>query len=185
MQPDSPELEKLYQEGRAAYLSEDYQTAAAIFERVVKSDPTHIKALINWGVSLSRDGDPKEALPKFEQALARDPNHAWAMYNLGVALQRLGEHEAAMIQYKQAVERDPALLTPEMKHYFEDEASNSKRTQSIYESHPRLRHRASHSHFLGSIPSYLSTPTFKTGIIISKARLSALKELNKDLSYIV
>ena len=119
LQPDSPELEKLYQEGRAAYLSEDYQTAAAIFARVVKSDPTHIKALVNWGVALSRGGDPKGALPKFEQALARDPNHAWAMYNLGVALQRLGEHEIAIVQYKQAVEREPSLLTPAMKHYIQ------------------------------------------------------------------
>jgi len=119
LKPGSPELELLYQEGRAAYLREDYQTAAATFERVVNIDPTHINALINWGVSLSRDGHPKEAIPKFEQALARDPNRAWTKYNLGVALQRLGEHEAAIIQYKQAVELNPAILTPEMERYFE------------------------------------------------------------------
>ncbi len=119
LQPGSPELEKLYQEGRAAYLSEDYQTAAAAFARVVESDPTHVKALINWGASLSRGGNPKAAIPKFEQALARDPNQAWAMYNLGVSLQRLGEHEAAIVQYKLAMERDPSLLTPEMKRYLQ------------------------------------------------------------------
>lgn len=117
LKPGSPELEQLYQEGRAAYISEDYQAAAATFARVVESDPTHLKALINWGVSLSRGGNPKDALPKFEMALARDPNHAWAMYNLGVALQRMGEHEAAIAQYKLAVERDSTLLTPEMQDY--------------------------------------------------------------------
>ncbi len=117
LQPDSPELEQLYQEGRAAYLSEDYQAAAATFARVVENDPTHLKALINWGASLSRSGNPREAIPKFEQALARDPNHAWAMYNLGVSLQRLGEHEAAIVQYQQAIERDPSISTPEMKRY--------------------------------------------------------------------
>ncbi len=120
--PGSPELEQLYQEGRAAYIDEDYQTAAMTFARVVEIDPTHIKALINWGASLSRDGNPKEAIPKFKQALARDPNHAWAIYNLGVSLQRLGEHEAAIAQYKQAVERNPDFLTPEMKRYLQRRA---------------------------------------------------------------
>ncbi len=119
LQPDSPELEQLYQTGRAAYLSEDYQAAAETFAQVVESDPTHIKALVNWGASLSRGGNPKDAIPKFEQALARDPNHAGAMYNLGVSLQRLGEHEAAIVQYKRAIERDASFLTPQMKSYFE------------------------------------------------------------------
>ncbi len=119
LQPGSPGLEQLYQEGRAAYLSEDYETAAATFAQVVEIDPEHLKALINWGASLSRSGNAREAIPKFEQALARDPNHAAAMYNLGVSLQRLGEHEAAIAQYNQAVARDPSLLTPEMKRYLQ------------------------------------------------------------------
>ncbi|ETX08315.1 tetratricopeptide repeat protein [Candidatus Entotheonella palauensis] len=119
LEPGSPELEQLYQEGRATYLSEDYQSAASIFARVVENDPMHIKALINWGAALSRGGKPKEAIAKFEQALARDPNHAWAMYNLGVSLQRLGEHEAAVVQYKQAVERDSTILTPKLQNYLD------------------------------------------------------------------
>lgn len=119
LQPGSPELEQLYQEGRAAYLSEDYDAAAETFSQVVEIDPAHLRALINWGVSLSRSGDAKAAIPKFEQALARDPNNASAIYNLGVSLQRLGEHEAAMAQYNQAVALDPSLLTPEMQRYLQ------------------------------------------------------------------
>ncbi len=119
LQPGSPELEQLYQEGRAAYLNEDYDTAATTFAQVVEIDPVHLKALINWGAALSRRGTPKEAIPKFELALARDPNNASAMYNLGVSLQRLGEHEAAIVQYQQAVERDASLLTPGMKRYLQ------------------------------------------------------------------
>lgn len=119
LQPGSPELEQLYQEGRAAYLSEDYESAATTFAQVVAIDPEHIRALVNWGVSLSRSGDARAAIPKFQQALARDPNHAGAMYNLGVSLQRLSEHEAAVVQYNQAVARDPSLLSPELKRYLE------------------------------------------------------------------
>jgi tetratricopeptide (TPR) repeat protein len=124
--PNVSEAEQLYQQGRAAYLSEDYQAAAEAFARVVELEPTHIKALVNWGVSLSRGGDPKASIPKYEQALSRDPNNAWAMYNLGVALQRLGEHDTALIQYQRAVERDPAILTPELESYI---ARKSKRDQ--------------------------------------------------------
>ncbi len=119
VQPDSSDLEQLYQEGRAAYLSEDFQAAAETFARVVESDPTHIKALVNWGAALSRGGDPKAAIPKFEQALARDPNHTGAIYNLGVSLERLGKHEAAIVRYKQAVALDSSFLTPEMQTYME------------------------------------------------------------------
>ena len=117
--PGSPELEQLYQEGRAAYFAEEYQTAAEIFARVVDNDPEHLKALINWGVALSRGGNPKDAIPKFEQALSRDPNHAEAIYNLGTALQRLGEHEAAVAQYQKAVALNPAISTPQLQRYLE------------------------------------------------------------------
>ena len=117
--PGSPELEQLYQQGRAAYFAEDYHAAAEMFARVVAIEPEHLRALINWGVALSRGGNPKDAIPKFEQALSRDPNHAWAKYNLGTALQRLGEHEAAVAQYQQAVALDPAISTPELRRYLE------------------------------------------------------------------
>jgi tetratricopeptide (TPR) repeat protein len=142
LEPGSPGLEQLYQEGRAAYLAEDYQAAATTFARVVEIDPTHLNALINWGASLSRGGNPREAIPKFEQALARDPNHAWAMYNLGVALQRLGEHEAAVTQYKLAVARDSSLLTPGMKRYMQRREPKQQETEiNFREPTPSLKSR--------------------------------------------
>lgn len=119
LSPGSPELDQLYQQGRVAYLDGDYETAAATFARVAAIDPEHLNALINWGVSLSRSGQPKAAIPKFEQALARNPNHAWARYNLGVAWQRLGEHASAVAHYEQAVALNPAILTPELTRYLQ------------------------------------------------------------------
>jgi len=119
LSPGSPEFEQLYQQGRVAYLDGDYETAATTFARVVEIDPEHLNALINWGVSLSRSGQPKAAIPKFEQALSRDPNHAWARYNLGVAWQRLGEHAFAVEHYEQAVALNPTILTPELTRYLQ------------------------------------------------------------------
>ena len=73
---DTAMMEGVYQEGRAAYEAGRYNEAAEKFARIVQVDPTHVKALINWGVSLSRSGQPLQAIPNFQQALGHDPNNA-------------------------------------------------------------------------------------------------------------
>ena len=117
LEPGSPALIKLYQEGRAAYQAEHFAKAAAVFERVVEIDPQHLNALINWGVALSSNNLAEEALPKFQEALAREPNHSGALYNLGVAYQRLGMHEKAIETYDRATALDSTLLTPALDRY--------------------------------------------------------------------
>lgn len=117
MEPGSPALTKLYQEGRAAYQAEHFEKAAAVFERVVETDPQHLNALINWGVALSSNNLAEEALPKFQQALAREPNHSGALYNLGVAYQRLGLHAKAIEHYDRAIALEPTFLNPALNRY--------------------------------------------------------------------
>jgi tetratricopeptide (TPR) repeat protein len=119
LEPGSPALEELYQEGRAAYQASHFIEAATVFERVVDVDPQHLNALINWGAALSSGNKPEAALPKFQQALSRDPNNAAALYNLGVAYQRLGQHADAIEQYDRAVTLDQALLTPALQRYLQ------------------------------------------------------------------
>ena len=119
LEPGSPALEQLYQEGRAAYQASRFDEAAMAFERVVEVDPQHLNALINWGVALSSGSSPEAALPKFQQALSREPNNASALYNLGVAYQRLGQHAEAIEQYDRAVALNQALLTPALQRYLQ------------------------------------------------------------------
>jgi Flp pilus assembly protein TadD len=114
---DTPALEQLYQEGRMAYEADKFDEAAEKFALVVSTDPTHWRALINWGVALSRGGEPALAIPKFQQALALDPNNAEAYYNWGVALERLGEHDQAVEQYEQALALKVELSTPALQRY--------------------------------------------------------------------
>ena len=128
LEPGSPALMELYQEGRAAYQAEHFEKAAAIFERVVEIDPQHLNALINWGVTLSSNHLAEEAIPKFQQALAREPNHPSALYNLGVAYQRLGQHASAIEQYDRAVSLDPTLLSPALNRYLTRQRARAQDT---------------------------------------------------------
>jgi tetratricopeptide (TPR) repeat protein len=119
LEPGSPALEELYQEGRAAYQASNFDEAAAAFERVIEVDPQHLNALINWGVALSSGNKPGAALPKLKQALSQDPNNAAALYNLGVTYQRLDQHAEAIEQYDRAVALNPVFLTPALQRYLQ------------------------------------------------------------------
>jgi tetratricopeptide (TPR) repeat protein len=136
LQPGSPALEEIYQEGRAAYQASHFDKAAEIFESVVEADPQHLNALINWGAALSSGNKPEAALSKYQQALARDPNNVAALYNLGVAYQRLGQHAEAIEQYDRAVALNQAMLTPSLQRYFQRQRPKLQETQIDIPSPP-------------------------------------------------
>jgi tetratricopeptide (TPR) repeat protein len=122
LKPGTPALDQLYQEGREAYLAGRYDEAAEKFARVVQADPENMRALINWGVALSRDGKPEQAIPKFQQALAHDPdspNSAEAYLNWGAALARLGKHQEAIEKFERALALKAKLLTPALQRYLQ------------------------------------------------------------------
>ena len=99
---DPERLEQVYQEGRAAFLDERYDDAAAHFARVANADPEHLRARINWGTSLSRGGRPLQALGHFQQALEQEPDNPAALYNWGAALARLDRDEEALDKFERA-----------------------------------------------------------------------------------
>ena len=102
--PASPlTVEVVYQEGRAAYEAGKYPEAIEKFVYVVRTDPQHTNALVNWGAALSRSGKPAEAIEKYQLALLQDPDKAEAYYNWGVALERMGKHQEAIERYDQAL----------------------------------------------------------------------------------
>lgn len=101
-------IEQTYQRGRTAYATERYDEAAAFFAKVVKADPEHLNARINWGVALSRGGRPMDAIPHFQFVVSRDPTNAQAYYNWGAALARLGRHDEALEKFDQALQLQSA-----------------------------------------------------------------------------
>ena len=122
-------LEQLYQEGRIAYAADRFDEAADKFASVVRNDPQHLNALINWGAALARGGKLVEAVGKYQQAIALDPYSAEAYYNWGVALERLGNDREAVDKYDKAVALKAQLLTPELERYLQRQRAKQQDSQ--------------------------------------------------------
>jgi tetratricopeptide (TPR) repeat protein len=105
--PQTPALEKVYQDGRLAFKDGRYPEAAAQFARVVAADPDNLKARLNWAAALSYLNQPGEAIIQCQNVLARDPTNAEAYYQWGAVLRRIGQHQEAVEKFDQAFALKP------------------------------------------------------------------------------
>jgi len=105
--PQTPALEKVYQDGRLAFKDGRYPEAAAQFARVVAADPENVKARLNWAAALSHLNQPGEAIIQCQNVLARDPTNAEAYYQWGAVLRRMGQHQEAVEKFDQAFALKP------------------------------------------------------------------------------
>ena len=128
---DTEQLEQVYQEGRAAFQEGRFEDAVGHFARVADADPEHIKARINWGVSLSRGGRPLEALGHFQRALEQEPDNPSALYNWGSALARLGRHEEALEKFQRARDLGIADLPPNLQRTLDAYVSRHRRSEPV------------------------------------------------------
>jgi tetratricopeptide (TPR) repeat protein len=125
--PQTPALEKVYQDGRLAFKERRYDEAATQFARVVAADPENFKARLNWAAALSYLNKPEEAIIQCQYVLARDPTNAEAYYQWGAVLRRIGQHQEAVEKFDQAfalkpmaelLQEDP-LLQQRLQAYLE------------------------------------------------------------------
>jgi len=105
--PQTPALEKVYQDGRLAFQERRYDEAATQFARVVAADPENLKARLNWAAALSYLNKPEEAIIQCQYVLARDPTNAEAYYQWGAVLARMGKHQEAVEKIDQALVLKP------------------------------------------------------------------------------
>ena len=124
---DAEQLERVYQEGRAAFLAGRYDEAAGHFARVADADPDHLRARINWGASLSRGGQPLAALGHFQRVLEQDPENAAAYYNWGAALVRLGRDDQALDKLDRARALGIEDLPPALRRSLDGYVSRQRR----------------------------------------------------------
>lgn len=105
--PNTPSLDKVYQDGRLAFKEQRYTDAARAFARVAAADPEHLKARLNWAAALSYMNKPAEAIVQCQNVLARDPTNAEAYYQWGAVLVRQGKHQEALERFEQALALKP------------------------------------------------------------------------------
>lgn len=113
LNPQTPALERVYQDGRLAFQAGRYEDAAAHFARVVAADPGRLNARLNWAAALSRMDKTAEAIAQCQHVLALDPMNAEAYYQWGAVLVRMGRHQEAVEKFDQALALKPlAELLP-------------------------------------------------------------------------
>src|SRR5262249_39894065 len=86
------------------------QEAAALYKRVLATEPSHVEAHYNLGTALQALGRLDEAITSHRRALAIRPCYAEAHNNVGVALQAQGRLEQALESYQRALSCKPDFV---------------------------------------------------------------------------
>lgn len=101
---DAPVLAQLAQLDDAGG---DTAGAAALYERVLRSDPANTAAAVNLGTIRMQQNRAPEAMRLWEDALSRNPALTTARVNLAVAQFRSGQAGAAETSLQKALDYDP------------------------------------------------------------------------------
>jgi len=98
------------QQGQAAFSAGQYQSAAELYHRVLKTNSENVPALINLGTCLGLLGDANGAADYFQKALELEPENVTANYNLGKLLAGAQKWDLALNFLKKAAEIQPQDL---------------------------------------------------------------------------
>ena len=90
-------------------LEGDEAAAKAIFDRVLESHPSNVRALYNSGLIDLHQGNAEVALPHFLKVVEAEPTDAEAAYHVGQCLMQLENFEEALSWFQRALALDPSL----------------------------------------------------------------------------
>jgi Tfp pilus assembly protein PilF len=88
---------------------DDEETAKAIFDGVLASEPSHPRAAYGSGLIDLHQGNAEAALPHFLQVTEADPDDAEAFYHVGQCHMQLQQYGEALLWFERAIEIDPYL----------------------------------------------------------------------------
>ena len=102
---------KLFDEGAAAYLKEDYKTSIKLFTQALKPDRKSPAVYFSRGMAYLKLNKFKKAISDFARAIRLNPKYARAYHMRGVAYEMMGDFSPAFRDFDQALEIDPDLAT--------------------------------------------------------------------------
>ena len=102
---------KLFDEGAAAYLKEDYKTSIKLFTQAVKNDRRYALVYSSRGLAYLKLKKLKKAISDFSRAIRLNPKYARAYHLRGLAYEKMGDFAPAFQDFDQAIEIDPDLAT--------------------------------------------------------------------------
>jgi tetratricopeptide (TPR) repeat protein len=100
---------KLFDEGAAAYLKEDYKTSIKLFTQAVKNDRKYALVYSSRGMAYLKLNKFKKAIYDFSRAIRLNPKYARAYHLRGLAYEKMGDFAPAFRDFDQAIEIDPDL----------------------------------------------------------------------------
>jgi tetratricopeptide (TPR) repeat protein len=102
---------KLFDEGAAAYLKEDYKTSIKLFTQALKHDRKSAMVYLSRGTAYLKLNKFKKAISDFAHAIRLNPRYARAYHMRGLAYEMMGDFAPAFRDFDQALEIDPDLAT--------------------------------------------------------------------------
>jgi tetratricopeptide (TPR) repeat protein len=102
---------KLFDEGAAAYLKEDYKTSIKLFTQAVKNDRKYALVYSSRGMAYLKLNKFKKAIYDFSRAIRLNPKYARAYHLRGLVYEKMGDFAPAFRDFDQAIEIDPDLAT--------------------------------------------------------------------------
>ncbi len=88
---------------------EEWVNAIFEFDKAIKFNTSHVRAICNRGVARSRNGEYAQAIGDFNRVLQLKEDDAEAFSNRGNAWVQMGEYEKALSDYNRAIHFDNRL----------------------------------------------------------------------------
>ena len=101
--------EALYNKGWNYYSMQNFDSAAASFQKCIAVDPRYVNAYNNLGVIYFNRKDYPGAVSIFEKALQASPNDAQMYANVGAAYYNMGNMDSCIYYSQRALDKDNTL----------------------------------------------------------------------------
>lgn len=105
----SRDITTIFNKALALDKSGKYEEAIELYDKILKTDPDHIKALRKKGIALYFLGKYQEAAEIYDKVLKIDPKDIDVLNNKGIVLSCLGKHQEAIELYDKILEIDPGF----------------------------------------------------------------------------
>jgi tetratricopeptide (TPR) repeat protein len=98
---------KMFDEGVAAYVKNDFEESVDLFSRAIQYDPTLALFYVCRGAACLKLENAREAIDDFNRAIKLDPLYARAYHLRGLAYEKFGEFARAFRDFDRSLEIDP------------------------------------------------------------------------------
>ena len=105
--PNNYMAQKLFDEGAAAYLRNDYKASVKLFTQALKHDRNSALIYTSRGTAFLKLNKTARAITDFSHAIRLNPKYARAYHLRGLAYEKMGDSAPAFRDFDQALEIDP------------------------------------------------------------------------------